>query len=434
MSHYAPDLTGFVPQTATEATTELPREAKRTKTLGRSLPIGMTLGEYRDGRLKRFFVRYGPKRAIESFESEALRNDRAEKLAEVQEKEGSKALDFDPEEWRHYKRFINRTGATLQKLEQVWEAATEKQNSRYAVAEAVSRYLDLRIAEGLNKKGDTYRHIKKHLGRLVAAFGVRLLSDVSTEDLRPWFVGLKHPKTGKLFDKSTVRNHRKDINLFFERCVDEEWLAKNPCAKIKPPKVLLKDKPPMPVRDIFELLKANRDEPVAGRLALEIFGSLRCSSVARCQETWIVWDRKGIRLPGADAGGEEQLHKSGKTLFRQGHPEVLWAWLKHSSPAMWEVTESMYPHRKGQAFIRAKVKNPGNGLRRSCASYQLALTKNVGPVSYLMQHKHTSTTEIYEGMADEKDARLFMLLTPDAVKTDWDKFVQINETKSEPPP
>jgi integrase len=224
-----------------------------------------------------------------------------------------------------------------------------------------------------------------------------------------------------------VRNQRKDVNVFFKRAVEEEWIAKNPCAMVKPPKVFLKDKPPMPVRDIFELLRANREEPVVGRLALEIFGSLRCSSVARARPEWIDWEARGIRLPGANEEGDEQLHKSGRTLFRQGHPPVLWEWLKHGGDEMWEVTRYMYPQRKGQAFIRAKVKNPGNGLRRSCASYQLAMTKSVGPVSYLMQHKHQSTTQIYEGVAKESDARLFMAMTPEAVRLSWEEFCQSNQ-------
>jgi hypothetical protein len=57
----------------------------------------------------------------------------------------------------------------------------------------------------------------------------------------------------------------------------------------------------------------------------------------------------------------------------------LWAWLKHVGDAMWnKVTEGNYDKLKGDAFIRADVTNPGNGLRHSAVSYHMAAFKNPG--------------------------------------------------------
>ena len=57
------------------------------------------------------------------------------------------------------------------------------------------------------------------------------------------------------------------------------------------------------------------------------------------------------------------------------------------------------------------------------ASYLLAATKSFPLVGYLMQHKHASTTEKYEGMATEADARLVFAMTPEAVAHEWEDFV-----------
>lgn len=397
-------------------------EAQRTAELLLSLPEGISIGHYKDGRKKPFFVRFGAARKVESFVHECDRNDAADKLASQRDTQGSAILSFDPEQWRAYLRFRERCPAEFDELERLWKASRRVVMN---VGQAIERYKALRLAEGLKEKSDTYRHIKLHLKRLKTKLGGLLLTDLTVDLLRDFFATLVDPDTGKPMDPVTVRNHRKDVNTFLSRAVDEEWCDKNPCKKVKPPKVGAKDKPPMPVRDIFQLLKANVNEPVVGRIALELFASMRFSSAARCQESWIKWEARAIRMPGTDIETGEHLHKSGKSKFRQGHPTVLWEWLKHASPQCWTgVSVSSYGHKKTDAFIRAGVINPGNGLRRSCASYQLALTKNVGPVSYLMQHTKTSTTEIYEGMADERDAKLFMAMSPSAVLLTWEEFVK----------
>lgn len=41
-----------------------------------------------------------------------------------------------------------------------------------------------------------------------------------------------------------------------------------------------------------------------------------------------------------------------------------------------------------------------------------------------MQHKHSSTTEIYEDVVTERDSRLYLSITPGAVKLTWEKFVK----------
>lgn len=423
---------------------KLTQEQKRTEHLALCLPRGITIGERHDGRDKPYYVRSGRHRHLESFATEKGRNDWAAKLGKLQEEEGRVALDVDPVQWRAYQSFLKRSGADLAGLEALWDSRKGLPEGNLLTRDAAPRYIALRVAEGMVVDSDTHRHVVLHLGRFVEKLGFVPINDLTPTQIREWIDGpvdpltgehdvkrgLGDPETGLPMGKVTKRNHRKDVNTFLKRAVEEEWAKKNPCAKVRPPKILQKNRPPMPVKDIFQLLKANRDLPVIGRIALELFGSLRCSSAARCEPEWIKWEAHAIRMPGADEEAEDQLHKSGKTLYRQGHPPLLWDWLKHAAPACWtEVPEGSYGFRKGQAFTRANVKNPGNGLRRSCASYQLAVTKNVGPVSYLMQHKHTSTTLIYEGEADESAGHLFMAMTPDEVLLTWEEFVQ----KHQPP-
>ena len=400
-------------------------EAQRSAELAQALPEGIQIGKWRDGRAKPFFIRFGADRRVQSYEVEQDRNDAAEKMAEAREKEGSAILDFDPDAWREWKAFRKRCPAPLHELEELWR---NTRHDTMLVKDAIPRYMALRLSEDVAKDSDTHRHMDLHLTRLSDALGALRLDQVTPDLIRDLMGKLLARDRKSKASNDTKRDHRKNWNTFFQRAVDEDWCAKNPCAKVKPPQVFEQDKVPLTPREIFELLKHNHDQPIIGRLALELFGFLRNASAQRLKKEDLSFDRRGIRLPGAardeETGQMVINHKSKKTKFRQGHPPVLWAWLEYAAEECWtEIGEHNYDFRKGEAFLRARVKNAGNVLRDSCISYHLAAFKNPPLTSYLAQHARMSQTETYEGMADETDAKLVMAMTPDAVKLPWEQFL-----------
>lgn len=391
--------------------TRLAREKKRTMELMASLPEGIRIGQWKDSRPSPYYVRYGSPRKVESFVTELDRNDHAEKLAAAKEVSGSTVLNYSAADWHEF---------------QEWKKNHKR--TSLLTKDAVPKYIALRVLEGVKEGSDTHSHIKTHLRRFVEKFGHLPLNLIPKDDLRTWLFSLKTPRTGQEpMSKATIKNHRKDVNLFFERAVLEDWTEKNPMTAVKSPKLDEVPKEPMPPHDLFRLLKANKDLPVVGRLALELFGGLRCSSAERLHEKHIRWEAKGIAMPG-------QGHKSESWKYRQGHPPVLWAWLKHAPKACWtDVSPKNYDHLKHDAFVRAGVDNPGNVLRDSFASYWLAITKSYEVVGYLMQHTRRGTTMLYEGVADESDARLVMAMTPAAVRGTWEDFLAANKPQSSSP-
>lgn len=176
------------------------------------------------------------------------------------------------------------------------------------------------------------------------------------------------------------------------------------------PQVEEKDVSVIPINDAIRFFRANRDERVIGRIALEAFGGLRYSSAGRIQRENLNFEDRGIEIPGS-------IHKSGKRKFRQGHPDCLWAWLEHAPVGCWSMTFLQYREEKREAFVRANVQFIKNIWRHSFASYMLAETKNLPLVSYLMQHKNTTTTGIYEGVATKADARRYLSITPTSIAT-----------------
>lgn len=378
--------------------------------LAKELPAGVEIGERTDGRAKPFFVRYGPNRTTESFASECERNDRAVGLASTAAEHGTAMLAFDPVKWRRLLAFEAKTGVTIDEAEEMVLRIRGNLRLNLTFEKAAEKYQALRKEEGLPK--DWLDRVELHLGRFGEKHAENPMISIQPDHVRTWLADIKEAGNGPI----TIRHHFKNLNAFFDRAMKEKWCLENPCAPVIPPPAPEPNIKVIPAEDVFKLLKANRDLPIVGRLAMELFGGLRYSSAKRIVLEELKVNSSAVEMPG-------KKHKSTRRKFRQGQPPVFWAWIKHSYPAcIEEISANQYRWQKRLAFLRANVTLPHNGLRRSFASYLIADTKNMPRVSYLMQHTSTAMTEKYEGVADENDARLVLSMTPDAVAGTWEKF------------
>jgi site-specific recombinase XerD len=266
----------------------------------------------------------------------------------------------------------------------------------------------------VNRDSDTGRHLDLHLQRRFAGkFGGMRLDAVTPDMLRNWLDDIVSEKTGEKLGTIAKRQHRKDLNVFFVRAIREGWVKKNPCELVDLPEVPVKDVQILTVDQAKQLLFANRKQPIAARLALEMFGGLRAASAERIKKDHIDFEARGIRFPGG-------LHKGGKTLYRQGQPDVLWQWLKAAPETCWtDIDEGNYGAQKSAAVRRAfgpDFTMPHNALRHSFASYHLAAFKSIAQTGYLMQHTNGHTTGIYEGVAREAEAKKYFSISPSSKK------------------
>lgn len=299
-----------------------------------------------------------------------------------------------------------------------------------SLREAVARYMTLRVSEGLPEGGDTFSHLTKHLSRrLCDALGDMPLRNVKADHLRTWVAGLKHDRTGKPLDMLTKRHHLIAVKTFFRRCWREGWIERDPTMPIVLPAIEERDVNVVAVEQAFNFFKVNRDHRSIGRIALEAFGGLRYTSAGKIVKGDIKFERRGIELPS-------NKHKSRKRKYRQGQPPCLWAWLKHAPDECWELTFRQYREDKREMSVmagmrpmilkndadRAHARELKNVWRHSFASYLLAKEKDFAPIAYLMQHARSTTTEIYEGRADELDAHRYFSITPASVLMTWDQF------------
>ena len=356
---------------------------------------------------------------------------RAEKLMTGVEETGTGALDFDPVEWRELQDFKRTTGLTLAEAKAIVERVRGNLRLKLTVDEAIAKFAALRVGDAF--EADSISHTKKHLARFAKLYGPLPLFAINTDNVRGFVYGkpdaagrrvatilhAEREAEGKAGRRALPPPSSQVGERSFRARAAREMGSENPCAAVASPKVFEGDVTVLSAKDCFALLKANRDEPVIGRMALELFGGMRCSSVERVTEAHVNLEARGLemkaRLTNAD-GAKVRGHKSGKRKYRQGHPAALWAWLEFVGPKMYtEVAGRSYDEKKRDAFIRARATALHNVLRHSFASYLLAATKNQTLVSYLMQHDSLRMTEKYEGVACERDAKLVLAMTPASV-------------------
>lgn len=346
----------------------------------------------------------------QSFATESEREMAAKALAEKRADYGKEILTFDPGEWRLWLQVKQQIGETsiLEIIRDWKERGGAGKVASIATDEAIKSYVAFRSAQALSP--DTLRHINKHIGERFAQFtGTLPLRDVDEETINKWLDGLvssKGPLKGKPVDPLTKRHHRKDLNTFLDYCVRKQWISRNPCEFVPVPATEEEDVELLTLEDGKKLFDANRDQPVVARLALEAFGFLRASSAGRIRKEQINFAEKGIRLVGAK-------HKSGKTKYRQGHPDNLWKWLALATDKTWDMDWWQYRNEKIKAFVRAGLDQSENRLRKTCLSAHLALFKNQPLTSYLAQHRHTSTTDIYLGVMSEADGKAWFEIVPE---------------------
>lgn len=314
---------------------------------------------------------------------------------------------------------------------------TDQPHGPLLLREAAARYLTLRITEGVRENTDTYRHMSKHLARLCALLGDMTLKAVKADHLRTWMAGLKSERHGRKLDDLTKRHHMITIKTFFKRAWREGWVERDPTLPIVLPQIEEKDVNVISAADAFRFFKRNADHRAVARIALEAFGGIRNSTAGKLQKENIKFDRRGIEMPS-------RKHKSTKRKFRQGHPSNLWDWLGAAPDDCWSLLPRQYTEEKKEMHViaglrplvsktdadRQQVKALKNVWRHSFVSYYLAIAKDYAPIAYLSQHAKATTTEIYEGIADEFDALCYFSITRDTVKMDWEEFrVLVRGTK-----
>lgn len=376
------------------------KQKRRTARLAQDLPRGITIGVRDDGRPKPYFVRFGQPRKTESYPTEKERNDRADELAGEKNERGDSVFRFAPAEWEEFK---------------AWKARRTNLQTGVVVGDAVDDYLEARQSRGLAE--DSVRHTKTNLKRFIEMYGALHLAEITSDHVKEWLGWLEEKFS---FQSTTLRHHRKDLNVFFVWARLQKLIEENPCSSVPPPALDQTDEiSVMALEDAFKFFKANAGEPAIGRLAMEAFGGLRHSSAGRISKEDLDFAEKGIVF-------QASKHKSGARHYVDGFPRNLWRWLSHAEDG-WGLKPRNYAQHKALAFARANVKNPGNVFRHTFATCHLAAFKDAGALATLLTHRNlTMLYQHYKGRGmPNRAAKAYFMITPKTVLLSFERFCRM---------
>lgn len=340
------------------------------------------------------------------FQTAAERDASAEAMERRLAKTGVDLLSVDLEDYRRLVEFRQRLGVEPGEYERVLEMWRRHGSSGgVGFAEALDAYLD-------EKKEvvavDTFRHVEKNLRRVLDDYlpkGV-LLAGVTAERFQAVLDALP-------FSQDTKRAHRKDLRAFYNWALRRKLVSENPVEHTRPVRVERDEVAILSVEEGKRLFRANRDEPVVGRLALEAFAGFRYSSAARFRYGQDVnFEDRGFSFPARQLK-TERAKREGRRKYRGGYPDAVFAWIRHATQACWEMTERQYLTAKGDAFTRAGVQNRGNVLRHSFGTYHIAGYADPQKTSWLMLHTSWKRTDDdYNGIATAQAGKRWFAILP----------------------
>lgn len=303
--------------------------------------------------------------------------------------------------WRQLRAVTKK--APLPEVLAVWKAH-QRLVDGVPIGEMWERFQVARRQEDSSPSMDLW--LRNYVGRFLEGRDLSQAANLLTpQDVRAWLEAL----AAKGLARATVHHHLRTLSMFFNRCVAEGWMNRNPCAAIQFRRRQREEIEVLSLNDARKLFKEAEGTRMAGMIALEAFGGLRASSAFRVAFADINFEERTILLPAAK-------HKTGRRYLQEKLPDNLWAWLEQAKriPGSFGCSSPVYSKEKAALFARAGVRNPGNVLRHSFCSFHIALHGDAGRTALLMQHagQHMLYRH-YRGLAKHADAEEYFRIVPD---------------------
>jgi integrase len=243
---------------------------------------------------------------------------------------------------------------------------------------------------------DHQRHAGRLLGRLKGSLGDVAVGSISAAMMQAFLLALP-------FAAVTVRDHQKHFRAFFRWCVGQGFCLRSPMAGGKLLEVAESEPGFMGVDEVRKLFLAGLEvDPLfVPALALSFFGGLRSSSIRRLKRDDLLFEERGIRMPGA-------VHKTGRRFFVQGFEDNLWSWLEawRGLKALPVWPSSSWIKSRERMTKKAGVVYPHNGGRHSFCTYHVALHGSADRTATLLTHRGSVSMlyDHYRGNATRAEA------------------------------
>ena len=222
-------------------------------------------------------------------------------------------------------------------------------------------------------------------------------TDITANDIRIYLFSFKQERNAS---DCYVDNVRITLNSFFQWCVDNEYLLRNPCAKVDKIKYQTKRREPMTTLSLEDLRWHCQD--VREKALIDFLYSTGCriSECAGVLLSDIDWEKNSVRLRYCKGNKE-------RTVFFNDEAKVsLKAYIEkrgHISPALWTSTKAPHQQLKTHALEdivrkvgeRAGIKTYPHKLRHTFATVGLRNGMPLEKLQALLGHTNPQTTLIY---------------------------------------
>lgn len=228
------------------------------------------------------------------------------------------------------------------------------------------------------------------------------LNQISTNDIRLYLYSLNGKNTNR-----TIDGKRLIIHTFFDWCVKEEYLSKNPCSRINP--IKFEEKPREPLSDIELELVRDACKDYREKALIEMFYSTGCrvSEMAILKKTDINFNTKEVHLFGKgskhrtsyiNARAEVALKKYWAT--RTDNDESVIATVRRPYRGITKPQIEQIVHQIGERSGIGRPLYP-HLIRHTTATMSLERGMNVTELQKMLGHQKLDTTMIYAKVSQE---------------------------------
>jgi integrase/recombinase XerD len=227
--------------------------------------------------------------------------------------------------------------------------------------------------------------------------------DITANDIRIYLFNFKQERNAS---DCYVDNVRITLNSFFQWLVDNEYLQRNPCAKIDKIKYQQKRREPLSTLSLENLRVHCKNEREKALIDFLFSTGCRISECAGVLISDIDWERNSVHLRYCKGNKERMVY------FNDEAKVSLRAYIEkrgHISPALW--TSMKEPHQQLQAHAlenivkkigeRTGVHTYPHKLRHTFATVGLRNGMPLEKLQALLGHTNPQTTLIYAKLNDD---------------------------------
>lgn len=279
---------------------------------------------------------------------------------------------------------------------------------RITVAEAVQLTIRAKLAEECRPR--YIESLEKYLRSFAANREGVFLDDIGVEDIESWFA----EKAGHA--PSTRKANMGRLAAMFAACKQRDYIYTNPFDRLSRPKVSTKAPVLLPLNQVWRMLHwtAIHEPALVPYIVIATFVGIRPEEIERLDWSEIDLQRGRIRVT-------EAVAKDRRARFIELEPVAI-AWLKRCESRAGLVAPKSLRRRKRRVRDRAMITKLGQDtLRKTSASYQLALLQDSGKVVYRLGNSVRILDKHYRNIVSPEECAEFWSLTPERVLVNLDR-------------